>query len=375
MSKDRKTRAWIEVQAAAIRRNLRRISESVGEGVALIPMVKANAYGLGVSGAVSALEPASPWGYGVASVTEGRELRQLNVERPILVFSPIPPGCYRDVVDSKLTACVSDVGAVRALARAAHGAARPAQFHIEVDTGIGRSGFDWRRAGEWGEAISKEARGIEPSGIFTHFHSADEDPASVRTQWQRLNDALTALPWEGGELMVHAANSAAALRDSSVAADAVRPGIYLYGGTAGRDLDPAEAVATVRARVVLVKDASPRSTLGYGATHVARRWERWATLGIGYGDGLPRSLGNRGQAVLAGRRVPIIGRISMDMTVVDITDLPGIEVGDVATLIGSDRGEHISLTEVADAAGTIDYEILTGLTSRLPRIWMDDGRD
>jgi alanine racemase len=216
--------------------------------------------------------------------------------------------------------------------------------------------------------------GIRLTGIFTHFHSADEDADSVRTQWQRLDDALSALPWDRRSIMIHAANSAASLRPSTVSADAVRPGIFLYGGVAGRKLPQPEPVAAVRARVLLLRDASPGATLGYGATHVARGWERWATLGIGYGDGLPRSLGNRGHALLAGQRVPIIGRISMDMTVVDITDMADIGVGDVATLLGGDGPESISLEEVADLAGTINYEILTGFTQRLPRIWMDDGR-
>jgi alanine racemase len=125
---------------------------------------------------------------------------------------------------------------------------------------------------------------------------------------------------------------------------------------------------------VHVREASPGSTLGYGATHTARGPERWATLGIGYGDGLPRALGNRGEALVRGRRVPIVGRVSMDMTVVNISDVDGVEPGDVATLIGESGAERITVDEVAGLAGTISYEVLTGFTSRLPRIWMDDGR-
>jgi alanine racemase len=149
----------------------------------------------------------------------------------------------------------------------------------------------------------------------------------------------------------------------------VRPGIFAYGGVAGEGLpDPAPAVA-VRARVLLVKDVPAGATVGYGATHVAKRPARWATLGIGYGDGLPRLLSNRGRALLKGRSCPIVGRISMDVTVVDISGVEGVEAGDVATLIGSDGDEHISLEEVADLASTINYEVLTGLGHRLPRIW------
>jgi len=377
MSTDRHTRAWIEVQAGAVRRNLRRVRESVGPGPALIPMVKADAYGLGVSGAVAAMRPVEPWGFGVATVDEGRNLRDLGITLPVLVLSPLPPGAYDALVEYGLTPCLSELEGVAKLSAAAakRGGTEPFPFHVEVDTGMGRTGFDWRRASEWGETIPALAEGARVSGVFTHFHSADVDAESVRLQWERLGDALDALPWSRDEVMVHACNSAASLRLPGLGADGVRPGIFLYGGSAGAGLAAPEAVASVRARVLLVRDVPPGSTLGYGATHVARGWRRWATLGIGYGDGLPRRLGNRGHAVLAGARVPIIGRISMDVTVVDITDVPGIEVGDVGTLIGSDGPETVSLEEVAELAGTINYEILTGLTARLPRIWMDDGRD
>ena len=151
------------------------------------------------------------------------------------------------------------------------------------------------------------------------------------------------------------------------------PGVFLYGGSAGPGLPEPDPVASVRARVVHVRDASPGTTLGYGATYAAPGWERWATLAIGYGDGLPRALGNRGAALLRGRRTPVIGRISMDMTVVNISDVDGVEPGDVATLIGEIGGERITVDEVAEQAGTISYEVLTGFTTRLPRIWIDDG--
>jgi alanine racemase len=173
---------------------------------------------------------------------------------------------------------------------------------------------------------------------------------------------------------VHGANSAAALRSGrDIAFGGVRPGIFLYGGRAGKDLPEPEPVATLRARVVHIRGAPPGTTAGYGATYASAEWERWATLAIGYGDGLPRSLGGRGSALIRGQRVPMIGRISMDLTVVNISAVEGVEVGDVATLLGEDGGERIRLEEVAELAGTIGYEILTGFTSRLARVWLDDG--
>ena len=163
------------------------------------------------------------------------------------------------------------------------------------------------------------------------------------------------------------------MRCPAYAGDAVRPGIFLYGGRVGRDLPAPEAVASVRARVVHVRSAAAGTTVGYGSTYRADGDERWATVSIGYGDGLPRSLGNCGSALVAGRRVPIIGRISMDVTVVDITGAPSVESGDVATFLGSDGDERITVDEVAELAGTISYEVLTGFTQRLPRVWMERG--
>jgi len=149
----------------------------------------------------------------------------------------------------------------------------------------------------------------------------------------------------------------------------------MYGGRAGEGLPTPEPVASLRARVLFIKEAPPGSTLGYGATYAATGWERWATLGIGYGDGFPRALSNKGHALIRGARVPIIGRVSMDVTVANISEVDGVELGDVATLVGRDGEEEITLNEVAELVGTIDYEILTGLGLRLPRVWVDDGGD
>lgn len=376
MSTDGRTRAWVEVQAAAVRRNLRRIREALGPDGRVIPMVKADAYGLGVDRAVAALESTDPLAYGVATVQEGRRLRELGVERPVLVVAPVPAGSVAAAVEADLTLCLSDLASLRRLEDEAVRLRKSATFQVEVDTGMGRSGFDWRRAAAWGPVIaSRDGETLRWTGCFTHLHSADRtDPASVRVQWERFQDALsTVSPPEDPDFLIHVANSAGALRCGGFLPPVARPGIFLWGGRAGDGLPDPEPVAAIRARVVFTRDASPGSTLGYGATYAATGWERWATLGIGYGDGLPRALGNRGHAVLAGRRVPIVGRVSMDVTVVNISDLDGVEAGDVATLVGRDGGEEITLNEVAELAGTIDYEVLTGLTARLPRIWVDDG--
>jgi alanine racemase len=209
--------------------------------------------------------------------------------------------------------------------------------------------------------------------VYTHFHSADAlDATPTRTQWTRFRDALAQLPLSRENLMVHASNSAAALRWREYAEDAVRPGIFLYGGRAVEadvtGVTKPEPVVAVRARIVRVREVPPGTTAGYGATYAARSWERWATLPVGYADGVFRNLGSRGEVLIRGRRAPMIGRISMDMTVVDISGIPDVSAGDIATLIGRDHDEEITIDDVGTRAGTISYEVLTRLTARLPRV-------
>jgi len=365
----------MEIRAGALRDNLATIRASVGPGPRLLPMIKADAYGLGVSRAVRALDPMEPWGYGVAAVEEGVALRAAGVDKPVLVLSPVPPGSEEAAVDAGLTLGVSSVETLRRLAKAVARIGRPAAFHVEVDTGMGRAGFAPEAVGTWlPEARAADAAGARWEGCFTHLHSADEDAASVTAQWRRFQDILSRLSRPGGPLLVHALNSAGALRCPAYAADLVRPGIFLYGGGVGADLPAPRPVASLRARVVHVRSAPPGATVGYGATYRSKRSERWATVALGYGDGLPRNLGNRGSALVRGARVPVIGRISMDVTVVDISDVAGVSPGDVATFIGSDGDACITVDEVAGLAGTISYEILTGFTPRIPRIWIDDER-
>jgi alanine racemase len=398
MQSNEQGRAWVEVDMRALRANFETVRRMAGPDAAIFAMVKADGYGLGATRVVRALEAAGqggagdeaagqggPFGYGVATASEGEALRAAGVTKPILVTSPLPPSDVMRAARAGLVASISDLAALDRW-RAAAAEVGGLEFHAEVDTGMGRAGFDWRETSQWAPLLLSEgapgsakagASQARWSGIYTHMYSADAaDSTPTHTQWKRFQDALAQLPTSREDLMVHVANSAAALRWPEYAADAVRPGIFLYGGRAA---DPScvpaapepVAVASVRARVALVKDVPPGGTVGYGATHIARGWERWATLSIGYGDGLPRILGNRGCALLHGRRVPLIGRISMDMAVVDITAVPNATAGDVATLIGRDGDEEITVDEVARLAGTISYEILTGLTPRLPRVEQD----
>jgi alanine racemase len=371
MSNVNTSRAWVEVDLAALQHNFRAVRDAVGARPAIIPMVKADAYGLGMERVMRALEPLEPWGYGVATADEGAALRTMGVRRPILVCGPLPPQSVAQAAAARLTASISDVDALERW-RVAAQRQGPLDFHVEIDTGMGRAGFDWRETPQWSLRVRELAGGhTRWTGVFTHFHGADSaDPTATMAQWARFQDSLAQLPVSREDLMVHAANSAAAMRWPELAADAVRPGIFLYGGEPAPGMGGAvpRAVAAVRARLAMVRDVPPGSTVGYGATHVSRGWERWGTVTIGYGDGVPRRLGNRGSALVGGQVVPFVGRTSMDMIVVDISDVPDAKVGDVVTLIGRDGDAVISIDEVAELAETISYEILTGLRPRLPRV-------
>lgn len=371
MSTNPEARAWIHVRADALRRNYARVAEAVGPDAGVLPMVKADAYGLGMLDVVRLLEPLGPWGFGVATVSEGLELRGAGIERPVVVCSPTPAGEVEHAVRADLQLSVSSLEALATARSAAETSGRSAAIHVDVDTGMGRSGFDWRLADQWLPALHEPSDRVRWIGCHTHLHSADEEASSVQQQWERFAGVLARIDEDVRPEVIHLLNSAGVFRMPSRAEAIVRPGIFLYGGRIGSGQPSPDPVASVHARVVHVRDAPEGTTAGYGATYTASGPERWATLSIGYGDGLPRALGNRGDALLGGARVPMIGRISMDVTVVDISGVPAVKEGDVATLIGSQGGETISLDEVADLAGTISYEILTGLTPRLPRIWSD----
>jgi alanine racemase len=266
-------------------------------------------------------------------------------------------------------------------------------FDVEIDTGMGRAGLpdDEASVQAWADRILDrldEDPSLHWDGVFTHLHSADEDdPEQARAtvvaqieRFSRVRGILAARLQLRGRppLRWHLGNSAGVVRfPDLVGPDMafVRPGISLYGGGMAVDSYAPRPVVSVYARVTRIVDAPPGTSLGYGATHRATGHERWATLAIGYGDGIPRSLSGRGAALLHGQRVPVAGRISMDMTVVEASSVPNeaLRVGDVACLLGTSGGATLALDELANLAGTLDYEILTGWTARLPRLWVWPG--
>ncbi len=302
-------RAWVEIDLGALVANARALQTACGSR--LLPMVKANGYGLGASAVARALEAVDPWGFGVATADEGASLRRSGIDRPILVASPLTDPAIDPCLADDLRPAIGDLQALRAWCGRS---SRP--FHLEIDTGTGRAGFRWDDHASLGEAGAVLAGAAGWEGAFTHFHSADSDPASIECQWRRFEAALAALPRRPP--LVHAANSAAALRGTKYAADLARPGIFLYGGAAG-DVAP-QPVATLRARVLAVRELPAGESVSYGATWRAPARVTVATIGVGYADGFPRATDVAGSprrvVELHGRTVPVVGRVTMDMTMV-----------------------------------------------------------
>ncbi len=322
-------------------------------------MVKANAYGTGAVAATRALEAVDPWGYGVVTVEEGLALRQAGIRRPVIVFGPMTTAGVEGCLREELRPAIGDIEALRRWL-----AAGDKPFHLEIDSGMGRLGVHWRNreAIEAVAALLRDAAGWE--GVFTHFHSADVDPQATRDQWTQFREVLAALPRRPA--LVHAANSAAALGKYRFPADLVRPGIFLYGGAAGAATP--EVVVRLRAPVVAVRRLAAGDSVSYGATWHASRPTTIVTVAVGYADGVPRALGGRGQVEVLGRLCPIVGRVTMDFTMIDVGDLP-VPCGEVVTIFGG----AVSLDQQAAAAGTISYELLTGLGSRVLRRYGEEG--
>lgn len=336
-------------------------------------MVKADAYGLGAVEVARALEPLEPYAFGVAAPEEGRALRLAGIEGRIIVFSPASAVDTPALLDHRLDPCIMSLASLEVFVAAARAADSSLDVHLEIDTGMGRAGLPWGEAADWAPGVaSLVARGsVSLASAHTHFHSAGADPQATEEQLRRFREAVARLEAAGVRVpLVHAANSDAVISGRQYHLDLVRTGIYLYGGRRGASgdllVDP-EVVACVRARVLEVRDLAPGSTVSYGATYVTRGRERLATLAIGYADGLSRRLSNRGEAIVGGVRVPIRGGICMDVTSVDVSAVSGVQPWTVATLLGRDGKEEVTLADLAEIGQTIEHEVLTAIGRRLPR--------
>ena len=348
-TQQQRDRAWVEVSLANVRANARTVQVTAG-GASLLPMVKADAYGLGATEVCEALESLEPWGYGVATPHEAVELREAGFRRPLVVFTPARRDQLEFYRQYDLRAVLDDPALTDCW---------ELPFHLEIDTGMGRCGVRY----DDDRLASVSFGNLE--AVFTHFFAADDVPDTVPRQLLRLDHALGLLG--GKPRFVHVQNSAGSWRLDRVF-DIVRPGIFLYGGRCGNDLPAPEVVVQVRARVASLRRLPIGESVSYGGEWQAPCETVVATLGIGYADGVIRAVQGSAVVLIHGRRYPVVGRVTMDFVMVDLgPEANSIAVGDVATIIGKDGDDEITVDEFAGWAGTISYEVLTGLGSRLRR--------
>ncbi|RME73464.1 MAG: alanine racemase [Verrucomicrobia bacterium] len=368
------TRCWAEIDLAALERNLKHIRAALPEDIRYVAVVKADAYGHGLHPTVARLMHSGADMFAVANIAEAAAVREIGPGWPILVLGPLLPEEMRFVLEYEVIATVSSLAEVQRLDTLGGRAGKPINVHLKIDTGMGRAGVWHTEAAGLYRAILA-ARHVRLRGIFTHFSSADSDPAFTEHQRQLFLDVLTDLGvFSRTDLMIHADNSAGLESFAPESPfNAVRVGLLQFGilpyeNSLLARVEP-EPVFSFHTRVGLVKTVPPGTGISYGRTFVTRRPTRLAVLTAGYGDGIPRCCGNRAQVLIRGRACPVLGRVTMDQTIVDVTDAPDVEVGDEVVLVGRQGDAEISIARFSRWADTIPWETLTSITKRVPRIY------
>jgi alanine racemase len=369
-------RCWAEIDLAALERNLRLIRASLPAHIRYVAVVKADAYGHGLQQVAGRLMHAGADLFGVANLTEAAQLRELGPGWPILLLSPLLPGEEKFVTDYDVAVTVSTENEVDRLNGAGGAAGRPIAVHLKIDTGMGRLGV-WHDEAPTLMRRIRESEHIRLAGVFTHFASPDDDPKFTEEQRRRFLSALDACGLAGpasAGLLIHADNSAGLeTMPGASPFNAVRVGLLQFGVLPhpGSFLSQVrtEPVFSFRTRVGIVKHLPSGTTVSYGRTRKLSRDSTIAVLCAGYGDGIPRSVSNRASILIRGMRCPVLGRITMDQTVVDVTEVDGVSGGDEAVIVGKQRKDEISVGEFSRWADTIPWETLCSVTKRVPRIY------
>jgi alanine racemase len=369
-------RCWAEIDLAALERNLRLIRASLPAHIRYVAVVKADAYGHGLQHVAARLMHAGADLFGVANITEAARLRELGPGWPILLLSPLLPDEDRFVAEYDVAATVSTADEVARLDAAGRAAGRPISVHLKIDTGMGRLGV-WHLEAPGLMSRIAASEHLKLAGVFTHFASPDDDPGFTEEQRRRFLSALEAcaIPEAAArQLYIHADNSAGLETMPGVSPfNAVRIGLLQFGilPHPGSFLAQVrtEPVFSFRTRVGIVKRLPAGTTVSYGRTRTLTRDSTVAVLCAGYGDGITRSVGNKASVLIGGARCPVLGRVTMDQTVVDVTDVPGVACGDEAVIIGRQGAAEISIGEFSRWAETIPWETLCSVTKRVPRVY------
>jgi len=366
-------RVWAEIDLDALADNVR-LLKSQANGAALLAVVKANAYGHGAVVVARAALAAGADRLGVICVDEGEQLRRADITAPILVMGHTPAAEARRLVDLSLTPSVVSREVALALARVASERGIDVPVHLKVDTGLNRYGLPPSEAVDLGRCL-RDLAGIQVEGLFTHFASADEGDKSHMLEQHRLFlSAAEQLDWVP---IRHVSNTATLLDMPDMSLEMVRPGLGIYGcypsAQVNRSL-PLRPALSLKSRVARLTSVAPGESVSYGRTWRASRPSLIGLVLCGYADGLPRALSNRGSVLVRGQRAPIVGRVCMDMCMVDLSDIPDVAVDDEVVIIGRQGEEEISADEVAELCGTISYEILCGISARVSRLYLRQGR-
>jgi len=373
-------RAWAEIDLDAIAHNTREIKKLTGSKVEMMGVVKADAYGHGVLEVVRTLLDNGVTQLAVSMLDEAIQIRKMGIDVPILVLNYTDPARADEIIHNRVTQTVFSTDLAQALSIAAVRLGKDVRIHVKVDTGMTRVGFIPGYNAVRNIMEISRLPGIILEGIFTHFASADEsDKSYTLMQFERFMNLCTELTRAGIHIPVkHVCNSAGILQYPEMHLDIVRPGIILYGlypsrEVAGKiDLRPA---MTLKANVIFVKDVDKDTYVSYGRTFRTDRKSRIATIPIGYADGYTRLMSNKGRMLVNGEYAPVIGRICMDQCMLDVTDLKhDVHVGDEVVIFGRQNGSCISVDEIADQVGTINYELVCIIGKRIPRVYLKEGK-
>ena len=370
---------WVEISLSQLTENYRVIRKHVGAERAIMAIVKADAYGHGLPEVARALSRAGADWFGVASADEGVELRQLGITQPILLLTGFWEGEQSALTDYDLVPAIYSEDQLDTIEQWGRRMGRRIRFHLKVNTGMGMLGLHWQGVEPFLNLYRKMSY-VEMEGLFEQFAAAEDFVGhGTEDQAERFRCVEQALGHAGVRpRYLHQANSAAVVSRPETWGNMVRPGLLLYGyqppvrvaegapGPACAEL-PVKEILSFRTRVISVKQVPAGIALGYGGRYVTPRASRIATVPAGYADGVDRRLSNRGRVIVCGEYAPIVGTISMDLTLVDVTEIPRAVVGEEVVLIGRQGERSISALDIAEISGTISYEILVGIGKRVPR--------
>lgn len=370
---------WMEVNLDNLVHNLNQIKKHLTPSSTLMGVVKGDGYGHGAVEIARVLVEEGVQRLAVAVLDEAIQLRKSGIEVPVLVLGYTPPELYPQLFEHKVTPTIYSYEDAQCISQIAREYGKEIKIHIKLDTGMGRIGFI---PGEESlEAVSKiyKLHGIIVEGIFTHFSAADErDKSYTYMQFEKYMEFINKLESRGIKIPIkHVSNSAATIDLSEMHLDMVRTGIALYGLYPSEEVNKEKVqlkpLASLKARISHVKTIPPGASVGYGRRFVAPRETVIATLPIGYADGYTRMLSGKAQVLVRGCRAPVVGNICMDQCMVDVTDIEGVRVGEEVVLIGSQGGSSISFEELAGLLGTINYEVVTMIGKRVPRVYIRNG--